>query len=128
MIRVLFFLLAALRCRFRRKACGTEDLIDTLSDADRARLDALVAPHPYPEGNFWTRREGRLYRHRGRHHPYPRPAVVAASSKTVRPALEQRRPPDPRILGHDEEGIQRLVADKPGMFFITEGPDPDRPS
>ena len=36
------------------QACGTVDLIAELGSEDRARLDALVAPHPFPEGNLWV--------------------------------------------------------------------------
>ncbi len=122
MIRV-FSLLATLLLPVQvfAQTCGTEDLIDTISAEDRARLDALVAPHPYPEGNLWrATKDGSTVTVVGTIHiPDPRLSPLV---EAVRPALESADLLIIESSASDEEGIQRLVAEKPGMFFITEGP------
>lgn len=101
--------------------CGTTDLTKTLPPQDRARLDALVAPHAYPEGNIWrAEKPGSIVTVVGTIHiPDPRLRIYVDS---LRDAVKTA---DLLIIEasiDDEKGIQRLVADQPGMFFITEGP------
>jgi uncharacterized protein YbaP (TraB family) len=122
MIRAFLFLLAfVFPMAAVAQSCGTEDLIQTLSPEDRARLDALVEPHPYPEGNFWrATKDGSTVTVVGTIH-IPDPRLVAYVDR-VRPALETA---DLLIIEasiEDEEGIQKLVTNQPDMFFINEGP------
>ena len=122
MIRNLAFLIALLfPVSALAQSCGTDDLIATLNAEDRARLDALVAPHPYPTGNLWkATKGGATVTVVGTIHiPDPR---LSAIVERVRPALESA---DLLILeasAEDEKGLHTLVAQKPEMFFITEGP------
>ncbi|MEO9827005.1 MAG: TraB/GumN family protein [Paracoccaceae bacterium] len=118
---VLLTALLALPIQAMAQTCGTRDLIAELGDQDRARLDALVAPHAYPEGNFWTATKGdTTVTVAGTIHiPDPRLAPIVEMLKdTVTNA-------DLLILeatAEDEAGLQSLAAEKPEMFFITEGP------
>ena len=122
MIRFIFCLFVlVLPTSVLAQACGTTDLIAGLSSEDRARLDALVAPHPYPEGNIWRARKGvsNVTVVGTIHIPDPR---LSALVETVRSDVESA---DLLIIEsslEDESGIQRLVAEKPELFFITEGP------
>ena len=103
------------------QSCGTRDLIAELDPEDRARLDALVAPHPYPTGNLWqaTKDDTTVTIVGTIHIPDPRlSSIVDTLSDTVANA-------DLLILeatAEDEAGLQTLAAEKPEMFFITEGP------
>ncbi|NNE87874.1 MAG: TraB/GumN family protein [Silicimonas sp.] len=103
------------------QTCGTRDLIAELGADDRARLDALVAPHPYPTGNLWraTRGDSTVTVVGTIHVPDPRlSAIVERLDETVANA-------DLLILeatAEDEAGLATLATEKPEMFFITEGP------
>lgn len=122
MIRALLFLLAfAIPISAVAQSCGTEDLIQTLSPSDRARLDALVEPHPYPTGNFWrATKDGSTVTVVGTIHiPDPR---LAGYVDRLRPALQHADLLIIEASADDEQGIQRLVTEQPSMFFITEGP------
>lgn len=103
------------------QTCGSDSYIDDLSPEDRARLDALVAPHPFPEGNFWrAEKDGST-------------VIVAGTIHVPDPRLT---PLVDRIAGYlgdvdvlileatseDEAGIQTLAATNPEMFFLTSGP------
>ena len=103
------------------QSCGTDDLIADLDAEDRARLDALVAPHPYPTGNLWTATKGdaTVTVVGTIHIPDPR---LSAIVERVRPALESADLLIMEASAEDEKGLHTLVAEKPGMFFITEGP------
>lgn len=103
------------------QTCGTRDLIAELGAEDRARLDALVAPHAYPEGNLWQATQGdtTVTVVGTIHIPDPRlTPIVDKLSDMVANA-------DLLILeatADDEAGLAALAAEKPEMFFITEGP------
>lgn len=118
---VLLLTLLALPVQALAQTCGTRDLIAELSESDRARLDALVAPHPYPTGNIWVATNGeKTVTVVGTIHiPDPRLAGIVDTLKdTVAKA-------DLLILeatAEDEASVQTLAAEKPEMFFITEGP------
>ena len=101
--------------------CGTRDLIAELAPEQRARLDALVAAHPYSEGTIWRAEKpdssvlvvGTL------HIPDPRFQDVVAQ---LTPEIEAA---DLLILeasAEDELAMQALSATEPEMFFLTEGP------
>ena len=123
MFKRLCFLafLAAFPIHAVAQTCGTRDLITELNAEDRARLDALVAPHAYPEGNLWKAAKGdKTVTVVGTIHiPDPRLApIVDGLRDTVANA-------DLLILeatAEDEAGLASLAAEKPEMFFITEGP------
>ncbi len=122
MRRILLFILTILiPATVHAQSCGTADLIDDLSAAERAQLDALIAPHPYPNGNLWrATKPGSTVTVVGTIHiPDPRLAQIV---EQVRPALNDA---DLLILeasSDDQAGIQTLTTTEPGMFFITEGP------
>ena len=103
------------------QTCGTRDLIAELGAEDRARLDALVAQHPYPTGNLWTARKGdtSVTVVGTIHIPDPRlSTVVEQLEDTVANA-------DLLVLeatAEDEASVATLAAEKPEMFFITNGP------
>ena len=103
------------------QSCGTHDLIAELGADDRARLDALVAPHPYSEGTlFRAEKNGSQVIVVGTIHlPDPRlDGVVDRLRRDVQGA-------DLLIIeasAEDEAGIQTLAAKNPDMFFITKGP------
>ena len=118
---VLLIALLSLPLQAAAQSCGTRNLIDELSQEDRVRLDALVAPHAYPTGNLWTATKddvtvtvvGTI------HIPDPRLAPIVARLR------DRVANADLLILeatSDDEAGLQSLVAEKPEMFFITEGP------
>ena len=123
MFKRLCFLafLAAFPIQAMAQTCGTRNLITELGADDRARLDALVAPHAYPEGNFWQATKGNttVTVVGTIHIPDPRLApIVDGLRDTVANA-------DLLILeatAEDEAGLASLAAEKPEMFFITEGP------
>lgn len=103
------------------QACGTEDLIAALGADERARLDALVAPHPYSEGNFFIAEKGEdsAVVIGTIHLPDPRLPAIAQDLKQHLEAA------DLLILeatSEDQAGVQTLAAEKPEMFFLTEGP------
>ncbi len=103
------------------QSCGTHDLIAELGVEDRARLDALVAPHPYGEGTlFRADKDGSQVIVVGTIHiPDPRlDGIVDRLRGDIQSA-------DLLIIeasADDEAGIQTLAATNPGLFFITEGP------
>lgn len=123
MFKRLCFLafLAAVPIQAMAQTCGTRNLITELGTDDRARLDALVAPHAYPEGNLWQATKGNttVTVVGTIHIPDPRLApIVDGLRDTVANA-------DLLILeatAEDEAGLASLAAEKPEMFFITEGP------
>jgi uncharacterized protein YbaP (TraB family) len=103
------------------QACGTRDLVAELDAADRARLDALVAPHAYAAGNLFraTKGESEVTIVGTLHLPDPR---HAATLEKVRPAIEAA---DLLILEASSETqteLQGLAGTRPELFFITEGP------
>lgn len=122
MRRIFFALLILLiPVTAHAQSCGTADLIDELTVTDRARLDALIAPHPYPNGNLWrAEKPGSTVTVVGTIHiPDPRLAPIV---EQVRPILNDA---DLLILeasSDDQAGLQALATTQPEMFFITEGP------
>lgn len=103
------------------QVCGTRDLIAELDSADRTRLDALVARHPYPQGNlFRAEKPGSTVTVVGTLHlPDPR---HAPKLEAVRPAIEQADLVILEATSETQADLQAMVADRPELFFITEGP------
>lgn len=114
-------LLAAAPVFALAQTCGTDSFIDDLSTEDRARLDALIAPHPYPEGNLWrAEKEGSTVIVAGTIHiPDPRltPLVDQVAS-----FLDEADLLIIEATAEDEAAVQALAAEQPDMFFLTEGP------
>lgn len=103
------------------EVCGTVDLIAELTPEERAQLDELVAPHPYAEGMLFRAQKGEdtVVVVGTIHIPDPRLQSIVDE---VRPHLEGADVLILEATAEDEAGMQRLAAEKPGMFFITEGP------
>lgn len=123
MIRALTtaFMIGAMPAQALAQACGTTDLIAELTPEERVRLDELVAPHPYGEGILFRadRGEESAIVVGTIHIPDPRLTPIV---ETIRPHLENAELLVLEATSEDEAGIQQLAAEKPEMFFITEGP------
>lgn len=103
------------------QTCGTEDLIQTLTEEERARLDRLVAPHPYAEGSLFRAVKGNdsAIVVGTIHIPDSRLAAIA---ETVRPHVEGADLLILEATSEQQSGVQALATRKPDMFFLTEGP------
>jgi len=103
------------------QACGTTDLIAELGAADRARLDALVAPHVYSTGNLWRAEKGgtEVIVAGTLHIPDSR---LTPMVEAIRPHLEKADVLIIEATSKDEAALAGLAAAKPDFFFITEGP------
>ena len=103
------------------QVCGTRDLITELGAPDRARLDAMVAKHPYPQGNlFRAEKPGSSVTVVGTLHlPDPR---HAEKLETLRPAIEAADLVILEATSETQAELQTMVAERPELFFITEGP------
>lgn len=101
--------------------CGTRDLIAELDASDRARLDALVAGHPFPEGNIWrAEKPGSTVTVVGTLHlPDPRHADLLAKA---RPAIENADLLVLEVSSETQLELQLMASKRPELFFITEGP------
>ncbi len=102
-------------------ACTGNNIIATLSDADRSAIAAAVAAHPYPEGNLWVARKGARTVHvvGTVHIPDPRldPMVV-----TVAPILRGAEILILEATAEDQAALQRVMTERPDVAFLTEGP------
>ena len=101
--------------------CVGENLLETMSAADRAALDAAVAANPYPEGNLWLATKGNstihilgtMHLNDARLDPYLEPFwKIADNAELI--LLEATRE-------SMEKMKQRMVKD-PSVMFITDGP------
>lgn len=103
------------------QTCGNADLIEALTEQERARLDALVAPHPYPEGNLWkAEKPGSTVTVVGTLHiPDPRLQPLV---KKVRPYLDSADLLILEATSDDQMGLQAMAMRNPELFFITTGP------
>ncbi|WP_413718131.1 TraB/GumN family protein [Silicimonas sp. MF1-12-2] len=123
MFRAIFTaaLLALVPAVAGAQTCGTRNLIAELNPQERARLDELVAPHPYSEGYLFRADKGEdsVIVLGTVHIPDPRLEPIVTR---VRPYLEKVDLLVLEATSEDEAGIQALAARKPEMFFITEGP------
>ncbi len=120
-IRLAAALLALLPAHANAQSCGTDSLIDDLTAADRAKLDELVAVHPYPEGNLWMAEKSgsTVYVAGTIHIPDPRLAPLVDK---IAAHLDEADLLVLEATAEDEAGLQALATRDPGMFFITEGP------
>ena len=123
MFRALFtaFLIGTASAPALAQTCGTQDLIAELTPEERARLDDLVAPHPYSDGVLFRADKGEdsAVVIGTVHIPDPRLTPIA---ERMRPHVENAELLVLEATSEDEAGIQTLAATKPEMFFITEGP------
>jgi uncharacterized protein len=101
--------------------CVGENLLEQLSPADRAALDARVAEVPYPKGNYWrATKGGQTITMIGTYHlDDPRHAATRAA---IAPAIAAAR----TVLveaGPDEEAqLMAHLERDPSIMMITEGP------
>lgn len=117
----LFFLLMFAPAAAAAQHCGTEDLIKTLSAQERARLDALVAPHAYATGTLWQAEKdgstvtvvGTLHLPDTRHQP---------TIEAIRGRLESADLLILEATSDSQKEIQALTVTEPELFFFTEGP------
>ena len=103
------------------QSCGTVDLIEDLTPEERARLDDLVAPHPYPVGNLW-RAEGTdstVIVAGTLHVPDAR---LEGLTQQIEPFLREADLLILEATSEDEAGLAAMAAAQPDLFFITEGP------
>lgn len=103
------------------QACGTVDLIDTVTAEERERLDTLVSAHPFAEGTAFraTKGENEVIVIGTLHTPDPRFAPVV---ERLRPHVEAA---DLLVLETTSDAMndmQSMVTTRPEMFFLTEGP------
>lgn len=103
------------------QACGTENLLDSLSTADRERLDVLVSKHPFPEGIvFDAKKPGSKVTVVGTIHiPDPRLDPIV---EDVRASLTSADLLILEATSEDQKGLQTYAAEQPELFFLTEGP------
>jgi uncharacterized protein YbaP (TraB family) len=101
-------------------ACGGDSLIDRLSPAERARLDAAVAATPHAEGLVWTasRGDSRITLIGTLHLPDPRHAALRDSLApliaTAGLALFETTPDDAAAL-------EAALAADPSLMFLDDG-------
>lgn len=102
-------------------ACEGENLIDALSEADRADLQTAVDAYAYPEGNFWrATKPGSTVTVVGTVHiPDPR---LAPLIEHVTPALENADLLILEATKDAESEMQRIMTETPEVAFLTEGP------
>ncbi|MEO3415350.1 TraB/GumN family protein [Roseovarius sp. CAU 1744] len=101
--------------------CGGSDLIQDLSDTERASLDARVAATPYPDGLMWraTRGDTTLTLFGTYHFEHARTAAHLAALK---PLLDAADAIYLEVSNGDQDRLQRDLADDPSIMFITRGP------
>jgi len=103
------------------QSCGTADLIAALDADDRARLDALVAPHAFSTGNLWrAEKDGKTVIVAGTLHiPDQR---LTPMVEDIRPYLEKADVLIIEATSEDEAALAAIASTKPDFFFITKGP------
>lgn len=103
------------------QSCGTADLIADLDADDRARLDALVAPHAYSTGNLWrAEKDGKTVIVAGTLHiPDQR---LTPMIDDIRPFVEKADILILEATREDEAALAGLASTTPDFFFITKGP------
>ncbi len=103
------------------QACGTENLLDSLSAEDSARLDALVAQHPYPHGILFraVKADSDVTVVGTIHIPDPRLQPIV---EQVRDAVAEADVLILEATTADQAGLQAFATERPELFFFTEGP------
>lgn len=104
-----------------RAECRGQDLIAALPATDRARIQAMAAVQPFPDGNFWTAtRKGQSLTLIGTYHlDDPRhAATLAALAPRVRQAATLLVEAGPA----EEKALMDHVAANPSTMFIIDGP------
>ena len=101
--------------------CAGVNLVDALSEPDRAALTTATAAQPYATGNLWrATKDGAQVTMIGTYH-YGDPRHDATMA-TITPMIESAR----LVLveaGPDEEAaLKKAITDDPGLMLITEGP------
>ncbi len=103
------------------QACGTADLIAELNGDERARLDALVAEHPYPEGILWraTKPGSEVTVVGTMHIPDDRFAPIVAE---VAPVIRAADLLILEVTAEDQRSIEAMAVERPDFFFLNDGP------
>lgn len=101
--------------------CRGENLLQSMPAADRAKLDALIAKHPYPTGNLWRAVKGDSTIHlMGTFHlSDPR---FESYLKPLWPVVESA---DLILLEADRKAMEQLktaTLNDPTLLFIGDGP------
>jgi len=101
--------------------CVGENLLDTMSAADRADLDKAIAAHPYPSGNLWKARKGNTTIHiMGTIHLSDE--RLASYLSPLWPILNST---DLVLLEANRESMAQLkskMLSDPSLMFVTDGP------
>ena len=101
--------------------CIGSNLIEGLSDGERAELAEAIAAHPYPEGNLWVATRGSRTVHvvGTVHIPDPRldPMIEA-----ITPLLKASRLLILESTAEEQLALQRVMIERPEVAFLTEGP------
>ena len=124
--RYMLRILSSIACYFVATAagfasCAGSNVIDSLPEATVARLDRLVAAHPYPEGNLWlAKKPGSTVTVVGTVHiPDPRLDQIVAA---ITPRLREADLLILEVNTETEKSMMRLMVEQPDTLFITEGP------
>ncbi|WP_306113408.1 MULTISPECIES: TraB/GumN family protein [unclassified Roseovarius] len=101
--------------------CEGQDLIQTLSDADRATLTERAAETAYPEGLLWraTRGDTTFTLFGTYHFEHDRTAAHLAALK---PMIDQADRVYLEVSNDDQDQLQRELARDPSIMFIMQGP------
>ena len=103
------------------EACGTADLIADLPDSDKAILAERVAEVPFAEGTMFraTKGDSTVTVVGTLHLPDPR---LGPMLDALTPAIQSADLLILELTSEDEAQMQRMAAEKPEQFFLTEGP------
>lgn len=101
--------------------CAGTDLLATMPEADRSELLARAAENPFPAGILWrAEKDGRTIHLVGTMHLFdPR---HEATLERVTPMIEASGTVFLEMAEGDEARLQQMIAEKPSLAFITEGP------
>jgi uncharacterized protein len=101
--------------------CVGQNLLDQMSPADRATLDARAAAVPYPTGNYWrATKAGQTVTMIGTYHlEDPRHDATLA---TIAPAISAARTVLVEAGPEEEAQLIARLADEPSLMMITDGP------
>ncbi len=103
------------------QACGGSDLRPTLSDAERAELEARVAATPYATGNHWrATRADQIIHLIGTVHLSD--ARLASRMERLAPLIAEADLLLVEATAEEEAKLQDAISTRPELLFITEGP------
>ena len=119
--KLAFFLFFLISPAIALANCGTRDLIAELSADDQALLAGRTATIPFPEGSMFTAiKPGSTVTVVGTLHlPDPR---LQPMLDTLQPRIEAADALILELTLEDEAALQQMAAERPDLFFLTEGP------